>query len=98
MQPTPGQIRLDHKIPHIKIEPRDDPDDPREIKTEASIREVPLVGVALAVMRKFPNGFPNYIDKEPNLSANLNRLLKGTSCCRLRSTSRIRCGTRSRTG
>ena len=71
----PDQIRLNHKIPHIKIEPRDDPDDPREIKTASSIRELPLVGVALAVMRKFPNGFPNYINRELALSAMLKGLL-----------------------
>ena len=72
----PDQIRLNHKIPHIKIEPRDDPNDPREIKTETSIRELPLVGVALAVMQKFPKGFPNYINRELALSANLNGFMK----------------------
>ena len=67
---------LKHKIPHIVIEPRDDPDDPREIKSENSERALPLVGVALEAMRKFPKGFPRYKDKETNLSGALQAFLK----------------------
>jgi integrase len=35
-------IKLDTHVPHILIEPRLDPDDPREIKTATSVRTVPL--------------------------------------------------------
>ncbi|WP_348641981.1 integrase [Mesorhizobium sp. B2-7-3] len=68
-----GVIRLDHEVPHISIEPREDPDDPREIKTASSVRKVPLVGVALEVFKKHPGGFPRYKDREASLSALLNK-------------------------
>ncbi len=72
----PERILLKHKIPHLKIEPDDDPDAPREIKTESSIRFVPLTGLALEVMKKHPHGFPRYRDKEDTLSATLNKYLR----------------------
>lgn len=70
------QIILHHPIPHIKIEPREDVDDPREIKTDSSIRTIPLNGYALAVLKKFPKGFPKYRDKENNLSATVNKFMR----------------------
>lgn len=73
---TPTAIRLSHKIPHIAIEPRDDPDDPREIKTGSSERIVPLVGVALEVFKKHKYGFPRYRNREDDLSAALNKYFK----------------------
>lgn len=76
---SPSSIRLTHKIPHIAIEPRDDPDDPREIKTSSSERLVPLVGVALAVFRRHKNGFPRYRNRENDLSATLNKYFKENS-------------------
>lgn len=69
-------IKLDAPVPHILIEPRLDPDDPREIKTITSIRPVPLIGVALAAMRKFPKGFPRYKDKEAGMSTALNKFFR----------------------
>ncbi|WP_283196561.1 DUF6538 domain-containing protein [Rhizobium sp. BT04] len=78
---SPEFIILDHEVPHLKIEPRDDPEDPREIKTDSSIRIVPLIGMALDVMRKFPNGFPRYKDKENSLSAALNKYFKENGLC-----------------
>lgn len=69
-------IRLDDPIPHIMIEPEDDPDDPREIKTDSSVRRMPLVGLALEAMKKHPKGFPRYRDKGDSLSAALNKFLK----------------------
>lgn len=68
-------IVLNHEVPHLRIEPREDPDDPREIKTASSIRSIPLVGVALEVFKKFPQGFPRYADKGSSLSATLNKFL-----------------------
>ncbi len=35
----------------------------------SSIRRIPLVGVALEVMKKFPNGFPSYKENENNFSS-----------------------------
>lgn len=73
---TADAIVLDHEIPHLKIEPRYDPEDRREIKTQSSIRDVPLVGVALEVFRKHPNGFPRYKDREASMSAALNKFMR----------------------
>ncbi len=76
---TASSIHLSHKIPHISIEPRDDPDDPREIKTSSSKRLVPLVGVALAVFQKHRAGFPRYRNRENHLSTTLNKYFKENS-------------------
>lgn len=73
---TPELIVLNHPVPHLKIEPRDDPEDPREIKTESSVRVVPLSGLALEVMKKHPNGFPKYKDKESSFSATVNKFMR----------------------
>ncbi len=73
---SPSSIRLTNKVPHIAIEPRDDPDDPREIKTSSSERLVPLVGVALEVFKRHKQGFPRYRNRENELSATLNKYFK----------------------
>lgn len=73
---TADMIVLDHEVPHLRIEPRDDPDDPREIKTDSSIRLVPLVGVALDAIKRHPQGFARYKDKESSLSAAVNKYLR----------------------
>jgi len=72
----PSSIRLSHKVPHLAIEPRNDPDDPREIKTASSERLVPLIGVALEVFKRHKKGFPRYRDRENDLSATLNKFFK----------------------
>lgn len=66
-------IVLDHPIPHIVVKPRDDPDDPRALKTESSERMIPLVGVSLAAFKQFPKGFPRYREREASLSAVVNK-------------------------
>jgi len=68
----PDDIRLGAKVPHIRIRPRQD----REIKTETSVREIPLVGVALEAMKEAPNGFPHYADKGELVSANLMKAFR----------------------
>lgn len=73
---TKSEIFLDAEVPYIRIEPREDHDNPREIKTESSVRSIPLVGVALAVFRAHPNGFPRYADKENSLTTAINKYLR----------------------
>jgi len=57
-------------VPHISIAPEG-----RELKTFASERKIPLVGVSLEAMMRHPEGFPRYRDK-PGLSATLNKYLR----------------------
>lgn len=64
---------LDCDYPYIDIKPRTDPDNPREIKTDSSIRTVPLIGLALTAMKHNPEGFHRYRDKETGLSNTLNK-------------------------
>lgn len=82
---TPSRIKFDHKVPHLVIETCDDPDDPREVKAESSERILPLAGVALAVFRKHPDGFPRYRDKESAMSTAIKKFMKENN---LRPSSR----------
>ncbi|WP_340108458.1 DUF6538 domain-containing protein [Pikeienuella sp. HZG-20] len=59
--PSDG-IVLDAPIPHLRLA-FEDGDERREIKNTSSVREVPLIGVALAAARRHPQGFPRYRDK-----------------------------------
>lgn len=63
-------IILNHAVPHVKVLA-----DGRQLKTDHSEREVPLVGYALAVAKLHPNGFPRYRDKADSLSALVNDVL-----------------------
>src|SRR5262249_24558215 len=63
-------IHLDADIPYVRIQP-----DGRRLKTDDSEREIPLVGVALEVMKRCPKGFPRYRDKSSGLSGTLNKFL-----------------------
>ena len=61
-------IFLDAEIPFIRILP-----DGRELKTDQSERDMPLVGIALDAMRAFPDGFPRYLDNGDSFSAAANK-------------------------
>ena len=65
-------IRLDHDVPHIHIRAEQN----RELKTDDSQREIPLVGVALPAMRLCPTGFDHYYDRSTLVSANLMKAFK----------------------
>ena len=66
-------IVLDAAVPHVRIRDRVD----REIKTETSNRDVPLVGVSLAAFQQWPAGFSGrYGDREDALSNLLNKFFK----------------------
>lgn len=78
---TAAQIKADAAVPHIVIEPRNDPEAPRELKSGTSERKVPLVGVALEAFKRFPNGFPRYREREEALSAAANKFLRENGLC-----------------
>lgn len=63
-----GTIRIDTDVPHVMVRP-----DGRRMKTEQSARDIPLVGVALAAMRRNPAGFPRYLNRAEALSALVNK-------------------------
>ena len=63
-------ILLNAAVPYISVL-----EDGREVKNKNSIRHTPLVGVALDVMKHFPDGFPRYLDKNDSLSATVNKYL-----------------------
>ena len=65
-------IVLDEKVPYIAIRARDD----REVKTETSIRKIPLVGVSLLAAQRAPDGFGRYRDKSNAFSAALGAAFK----------------------
>jgi integrase len=67
---SPGAIMLDAPIPHVKVMPVG-----RRLKTADSQREIPLVGAALAAMKKRPLGFPRYRGRSSSLSSTLNKYL-----------------------
>ncbi len=64
-------IRLDAPIPHVQVR-----DDTRLMKTDASMRDIPLVGVALMALKAHPHGFPRYADNANSASAAINKFLK----------------------
>ena len=65
-------IRLNHTAPHITIQPTRE----RRLKTRASKRSIPLVGVSLAAMRQAPNGFPRFQDRSHLLSKSLMKAFR----------------------
>ncbi len=65
-------LNLEHKIPHVIIEERED----RVLKTDASVRTIPLVGVSLWAARQCPDGFDAYFDNSDSLSAAVNKFLR----------------------
>lgn len=70
----PDSIVLDHAIPHLRVG-FEEGENRREIKNSASVRLVPLVGVALAAAKRHPEGFPRYRGKS-SYSAAMNKYLR----------------------
>ena len=70
----PEAIVLDHPIPHLRLK-FEEGENRREIKNTSSIREVPLVGVALAAAKRHPDGFPRYRGKS-TYSATMNQYMR----------------------
>ena len=67
MNILPENIVLDHEVPHIRIRRQNN----RQLKTQSSVRDIPLIGVSLEAMRLAPQGFPRYHDKGNLLSVSL---------------------------
>lgn len=65
-------IHLNAKIFYVSVLP-----DGRRLKTDDSLREIPLVGVALAALKMRPEGFPRYRDNSSTFSATANKTLDG---------------------
>ncbi|WPE19985.1 DUF6538 domain-containing protein [Shinella zoogloeoides] len=73
----PVDIKLDDPVPHLEVADRTD----RRQKSEYSVRQVPLVGVALWAMKQRPNGFPKYQDNANTASATINKALRSRELC-----------------
>ena len=71
----PEDIHLEDEVPYISIKPSTK----RQIKTESSIRDIPLVGVALEAAKRAPNGFPHYHDRNELFSANMMKAFRARS-------------------
>jgi len=68
----PKNIKLTHEVPHICVSTESN----RQLKSRASEREIPLVGISLKAMQDMPNGFPRYKDREALLSASLMKAFR----------------------
>ena len=82
---TPSAIVLNAEVPHISVRPRRASDrrnpevkqyGPHEVKSASSVRDIPLVGVALRVFERFPKGFSRYLDKTGTASQTINSYLE----------------------
>lgn len=65
-------IILDAPVPHIRIRAQLD----RELKSAASRRDIPLVGISLKALQHAPNGFPHYRDRSALLSNTLMKIFR----------------------
>lgn len=78
MRPTevagllPEDIRLDAEIPHVRIVDRTD----RNLKTENSEREIPLVGYSLEAFKRIPEGIPEFRFKPDHLTNTINKFMR----------------------
>lgn len=66
----PQHIQMQHPIPHLQIR-----QEGRRLKTEHSERDVPLLGAAVAAIRRNPGAFPRYAGKA-TLSDTVNKYLR----------------------
>ncbi|MEQ1715040.1 MAG: tyrosine-type recombinase/integrase, partial [Hyphomicrobium sp.] len=66
----PSRIVIEADVPYVEIRPDD-----RQLKTDHSERDMPLVGLALAVMKEFREGFPRYRSSPDSFSATANKAL-----------------------
>lgn len=90
-----GEFRLDAEVPHIVIQPREE----RSVKDGWRVREVPLVGEALAVARAVTEGrdleedaFPRYAatSKHGAFSQTMNKRLRKFTADKRHTTYSLR--------
>lgn len=67
----PHHIRLEDPVPHISIQ-----EEMRQLKTAASVRDIPLVGISLQAMARRPGGFPRYRGRATAWSNRVNAYLR----------------------
>ena len=67
----PHHIHLDDPVPHISIR-----EESRQLKTDASVRDIPLVSVSLEAMRRRPEGFPRWRGRVTAWGGRVNRHLR----------------------
>lgn len=72
----PEHIHLDAEVPFIEIRACSHGASKREVKTDTSERDIPLVGVALEAARRAPLGFPHYFDRNELVSANMMKAFR----------------------
>ena len=89
----PEAIQLNAPIPHILIAFEEEGVYKRELKTEASDREIPLVGVALEAMKRNPHGFPRYRGNR-NFNNTANKSMRDIGLFRIVSESSVGAGVR----
>lgn len=65
-----ASINLDGDIPHVSVTTAR-----KDTKTRGSVRQIPLVGVALLAMREQPNGFPGYFDRSNSVTTLIGQAL-----------------------
>ena len=71
----PGDVHLDHAIPHVMLQVVEDAEFKRQLKNSASKRPVVLLGAALEAMKRHPEGFARYRGKE-GYSAAVNSYMR----------------------
>lgn len=71
----PENIFLKEKVPFIRIGNQSN----IQLKSKASVRDIPLVGISLEAMKLAPDGFERYRDKGNLLSASLMKAFRSRS-------------------
>ncbi len=67
-----SNIIISTESPFLKIRPGPR----RELKSPSSVRDIPLIGIALEVFLRYPDGFPTYRDKSERASQHLLKALR----------------------
>ncbi len=81
MRPTevagllPEDIQLDAEIPHVRIVARAE----RNLKTDHSEREIPLVGYSLRAFKVMPEGIPEFRFNPDDLTTSINKFMRENS-------------------